>query len=217
MTGSGFFQLDNNGREFLAAQWQQLTATADAEIGQQLFATLTEYYSQPGRFYHNLSHVKALLEKSLSYRAAIDDFTAVQYAIWFHDLIYDTHKSDNEPRSAEFAARALAELGLGGAIVQKVGEMILATRTHTLKQDDSDTRIFLDLDLAILSAPPDIYQHYRQAIRQEYNWVPGFLYRINRKKILKGFLRRERLYFSAEFAELEARARANISAEIATL
>ena len=76
-------------------------------------------------------------------------------------------------------------------------------------------RLLIDADLAILGANAVDYDHYARAIREEYAWVPGVKYRAGRKKVLEGFLERERLYYTkALFQTRESAARANLRREI---
>ncbi|HEV2666536.1 MAG TPA: hypothetical protein VG324_16580, partial [Blastocatellia bacterium] len=97
-------------------------------------------------------------------------------------------------------------------------EMILATKHHRADDLSWDVKVFLDLDTSILGAPEDIYKEYSRAIRKEYSWVPGFLYRKGRMKVLNDFLGRERIYQTEEIrAKYETQARHNIAEEIRTL
>ncbi|HKQ78176.1 MAG TPA: hypothetical protein VJ810_31040 [Blastocatellia bacterium] len=143
---------------------------------------------------------------------------AVYFAVWFHDVIYDTKRSDNEEKSAEFAAEALASLGVPEQTTAIVQEMILATKSHSGANLSWDTKAFLDLDTSILGAPEEIYKEYRSAIRKEYSWVPDIVYRKGRTKILKDFLERERIYYTEEIrARYELQARHNIEEEVRDL
>ena len=63
-------------------------------------AELSALYRAPDRHYHGLSHIEALLALAQEYRTALSDPDAVEAAIWFHDAIYDSRRSDNETRSA---------------------------------------------------------------------------------------------------------------------
>ena len=59
---------------------------------------------------------------------------------------------------------------------------------------------------------------WQQLAAREYNWVPGLLYRRERRQVLRSFLQRERLYFTAALrTRLEAQARQNLTAELAAL
>ncbi|MBO0724103.1 MAG: hypothetical protein J2P52_00765 [Blastocatellia bacterium] len=148
----------------------------------------------------------------------IQNRDAHYFAVWFHDVIYDTRSPDNEEKSAEFAAEALARLGVPERTITVVREMILATKHHRGEDLSWDVKVFLDLDTSILGAPEEIYNEYSRAIRKEYSWVPDVLYREGRTKVLSNFLRRERIYHTEEIrTKYEAQARHNIAEEIKTL
>src|SRR5690606_18929288 len=82
----------------------------------------------------------------------------------------------------------------------------------------ADTRHFLDCDMAILGAAPDAFDAYDRAIAAEYRGhVPGWLYRINRRRFLKALLARPRIYLSDFFHErFDARARSNLRRTVGT-
>jgi len=72
--------------------------------------------------------------------------------------------------------------------------------------------------LAILGASAADYDRYARAIREEYAWVPEQDYRAGRRRILEGFLERERLFYMPPlFERLEMSARANLRREIERL
>lgn len=206
-------QLDTVRQNALQIAWQELVGTETAE-----WEILRAAYSEPARHYHNLGHIHALLARAAEYRAQLQDYTAVRFAIWFHDVVYDTKRSDNEERSARLAVQTLQRLHISTAVSQTVEAMILATKAHQLGDLNRDAAWFLDFDLAILGSAPKVYQAYRQAIRQEYHWVPGLLFRRKRRQVLENFLQRERLFFTAEMrAGLETQARRNLQDELTLL
>lgn len=206
-------QLDAPGQNALRLAWQELAGT-EATSWEMLRAA----YAEPARHYHNLGHIHALLAWAAEYRAQLQDYTAIRFAIWFHDVVYDTKRSDNEERSAALAIQTLQQLNVSTPITQTVESMILATKAHQLGELNSDVAWFLDFDLAILGSAPEVYQAYRQAIRQEYRWVPGLLFRRKRRQVLENFLQRERLFFTAEMRErLEMQARRNLQEELTLL
>jgi predicted metal-dependent HD superfamily phosphohydrolase len=78
--------------------------------------------------------------------------------------------------------------------------------------------VLLDADLAILGATEERYRQYAADIRREYAWVPDAEYRAGRASVLEVFLARPRIYWhELTFEEGEARARANLRAELAGL
>lgn len=211
-----FFQLDSQGLNYLKIEWKELFASygVQGEITEKYLKEIIEKYSEKKRFYHNLSHIQALLKSAVKLKDYFQDYNSVRLAIWFHDVIYNTKKSSNEEKSAELAVKVLTELNIPIATINLVEKMIIATKAHSINGLTEDGKIFLDLDLSILGASPEIYQQYYQAIRKEYSWVPWFLYRRSRKSILSGFLAREHIFFTSELAKLEQIARQNISEEI---
>ena len=203
---------------FLRSQLGALLERRGAESREQLFSAIAEYYSGPGRFYHNLHHVAEVLRLLGSAGVRAQSHEAVCFAAWFHDAVYDTRRDDNEERSAELAAGWLAQFRAPQETVNRVRRLILATRKHEAGNLSPDELLFLDADLSILGAPEEIYLQYRAAIRREYDWVSEDVYRRERKRILENFAARERLYFTDELrARLEAPARRNLLDEICAL
>jgi predicted metal-dependent HD superfamily phosphohydrolase len=140
----------------------------------------------------------------------------VELALWFHDAEYDPQRRDNEERSAEWARASVLAAGCAPEVAQRVADLVLATRTHTVAGDDADAALLLDIDLAILAAAPGRFADYERQIRLEYAHVPDDAFRTGRAKVLRGFLQRERIYRTEPFhAALEARARANLAASLA--
>ncbi len=175
-------------------------------------------YSEKQRFYHNLSHVNTLLFSAEDYKKSFNDYDSVRLAIWFHDVIYEPKSFNNETESAKIMVEKLTDLNFPKSLIEKIETMILATQKHDAALLGNGGKLFLDLDLGILGAPESIYQKYAQAIRCEYSFVPKFLYRRTRAKILRSFLNRERIYFSDELYEkLETAARRNMANEIKEL
>lgn len=137
-------------------------------------------------------------------------------AVWGHDLIYDPRAGDNEARSAGVFGAWLAAQGAPAELVREVEGLILVTR-HPSRPANRTQALLIDADLAILGAEPETFAAYDRAIRQEYRHVPGLLYRAGRAKVLRGFLEREQLYTTPEFAGLEEQARINLGAALNTL
>lgn len=191
-------------------------------IGKALKTELSALYRQPGRHYHGLAHVEGLLALVREHRTALADAEAVEAAVWFHDAIYDSRRSDNEARSA-----ALAEEKLGSRVeavrLSRIVAMIEATATHALPDlgDEAakrDAAFFLDMDLSILGAPKAAFDSYEAAVRREYAWVDDKAWRSGRAAVLKKFLARPHIFHTEAFRQrFEAEARRNIQRSIAAL
>ena len=198
----------------LAARWHWGLAAAAA------LEDIVRAYREPHRHYHTLDHVAALLALLGRHAVAGSDCDTLTLAILFHDVVYDPMRPDNEAASAARASERLASLGVPPELIAKVGCYILATRHGRPAEaiGEADLALLLDLDLSILAAAADEYRSYAEAIRREYASVPDRLYRPGRRRVLEGFLARERIYLTPRLAALwERPARANLVAEIADL
>lgn len=183
-----------------------LLACGAQRPGAALFEELVRLYSQKTRHYHNLEHIFHCLAGLERFAEHAERPTEVALAIWFHDAIYNPKAQDNEAQSAALARRELEGLGLSPQAIERICAHILATKDHRAEQDDS--RLVIDLDLAILAAKPERYDRFEAEIREEFKHVPGFLFRMARKKILKHFLAKEHIYalpFARERWEQAAR------------
>ena len=215
-----FFSLGAATAANLKSDWFELfpAISENDERLSEIFDCLVQKYSEKHRFYHNLSHVNSLLGAAEDFKEKFADDRSVKLAIWFHDAVYEPKRTDNEVQSARLAVQSLEKLEIPEKLIERTRRMILATEKHNAETMDFDGRLFLDLDLGILGADEKIYGEYKRAIRREYSFVPFFLYRRLRRRILENFLTREFLYFTREMREkFEKRARQNIANEIKEL
>ena len=187
------------------ALWRKLGTTAPTGS----FSKLQQAYSEPHRHYHSSAHISACLEHFDNWQHLGEQPLLVELALWSHDLIYDTRRQDNEAASAKQAGHWLDEAGLGQHADTLRG-LILAT-CHQQPADNIDAALVVDIDLAILAAPAEIYADYEQAVRKEYAWVPEQLFCAGRSKVLQHLLAMPALYQHRELAEQwESRARQNL-------
>jgi predicted metal-dependent HD superfamily phosphohydrolase len=181
------------------------------------FDELIRFYTSDARQYHGLPHIVKLLSLHEEYKFYLQDEDVVFFAIWFHDAIYNTWRSNNEEKSAFWARETLRESTMLPENIDKVEQYIWATKTHE-SNNDSDLNFFLDFDLSILGSDDVIYDVYARQIREEYSLTPSFLYKRGRKKVLQSLLERPRLYQTVIFQKkFEAKARENIQRELKSL
>ncbi|MGC4245009.1 MAG: hypothetical protein QM686_23190 [Herbaspirillum sp.] len=179
-----------------------------------LFDSVLSHYREPHRHYHTLQHLHECFAKWEELRTESSHPGEVELALWFHDVIYDVKRHDNEEKSADWARRCLLDAGASEEIAQRVHALVMATRHHQPSVED-DASLLVDVDLSILAAPPDRFEEYERQIRAEYDYVPLALFMQERKKILQGFLNRPRIYRTKTFFELyEATARKNLERAI---
>lgn len=181
------------------------------------FDELLKLYNSDKRVYHDLTHIINLLKLWETHKNKLMDEEVVYLAIWFHDAIYQSWKSDNEERSADMAKDFLLNVDYPITKIYKIVDYILATKTHE-SNGDNDLDFFLDFDLSILGSDETIYNVYTQQINAEYSLYPNFLYNRGRKKVLNSILEKPVIYKTDEFRTvLETPARNNIKRELAIL
>jgi predicted metal-dependent HD superfamily phosphohydrolase len=203
----------------LKQNWESLTAPLCSDIGlrRRCFRELQLRYREAQRAYHTLSHIEALLVLWQSQQDQLQDPLSVALAIWYHDCIYNPRKGKNEYYSARLAKKHLGLLGASAVLQERVRALIMATAGHKADPQDSDALFFLDCDLSILGASAEIYKAYQAQIRREYYFVPEFIYRRARQRLIKAWLKRPQLFFTPNLKEQwESQARLNLSAELAS-
>jgi predicted metal-dependent HD superfamily phosphohydrolase len=175
-----------------------------------------ERHQEPGRHYHTLDHVMAVLDQLEAVRGELEHPADAELAVWFHDAVYDPKRNDNESRSAELARQRVEEAGAPPAEVARITSMILDTR-HQEAASSPDGAQVADADLAILAAPGEEFDQYEQAIRREYSHLTDAEFDQGRATFLAAVLRRPRIYQTARFAHLEPLARANLTRSLSRL
>jgi predicted metal-dependent HD superfamily phosphohydrolase len=184
------------------------------------FDTVLDHYRGPGRHYHDVRHVGWVVRHVIALSAdhQVDDLDAVVAAAFFHDVIYVPANADNEAASAALAWRALDELGWTPERCGHVADLVNATAGHHLESADRDTCLLIAGDLAVLAAEPARYGDYATAVRREYSHVDAESWRTGRGRVLRSLLDRPHLFPpSLELDDWERRARANLTAELASL
>lgn len=142
----------------------------------KLFIQLVYYYNQPNRRYHDLGHIRKMLNKFDEIKHLLNNPDAVELAIWFHDAIYETWANDNEIRSADLASYFIRELlGLARELANKTCYLI--ERTQYFSHDDMwkprtpDSKYFVDIDLWVgLGGDYQEFQINKSLTALEYEW-----------------------------------------------
>ena len=202
----------------LCAAWKALCGRIGApeEPVRRVGDRVAAGYQQSGRHYHDLEHIEEVLATLDLLRAAgepVADPVAVEFAAWFHDLVYRPGADDNEARSAELARSCLLELGAGVELADRASALVLATADHRPRSQDE--ALLVDADLAILGASTDRYVRYVADIRAEYAHVDEVDWRRGRSAVLADLLARDPLYRTRSLRDQrEERARANLRAEL---
>lgn len=201
---------------FLAHIWQELLQRqqVSSEVRVSLWSVLKDAYSAKTRTYHNLEHLEYMMSLAVKYQNQLADFDTLLFSVFYHDVVYDAKRQDNELKSAEWASGVLSSINYPKEKIASCYAQIMATKGHETHKD-ADTNWLVDFDLAILGGSEDEYLAYTQKVRQEYNMYPDLMYRIGRKKVLNHFLAMPYIFKTSTFREhREAQARTNLKREL---
>lgn len=175
-------------------------------LDEALYQDLVARYREPHRRYHTLQHLEECFARFDELRALAEHPRDVELAIWFHDAIYDTRRSDNEARSAAWGRSVAGE---------RVHDLVMATR-HEAAPRSADEKALVDVDLWILGAPRERFDEYEAQVREEHGWVPAIIYRRKRRQVLESIAARPTIYNTAAFVQrYEKQARENLARSLA--
>jgi predicted metal-dependent HD superfamily phosphohydrolase len=180
------------------------------------------HLDEPGRAYHNATHIRNLFWLLGRLRGQAKDPAALKSAIFFHDAIYVIPRDAQQPpvKNNELkSVELMQELAISPThpSLVKAGAMILCTAGHA-RQDDPDIGLMLDLDLSILAASPARFARFERAVRREYEVYPLPLYCMARMGVLRGFLDPIQLFNTPGLAKLwQPRAERNLHSALKAL
>lgn len=204
----------NQNKQLWLNLWQRIGAQGNASA---VYEDLATRYSEPHRAYHTLDHIKHCLDELEQARHLAANPDAVELALWYHDVIYDTRAKDSEERSTALAVDMVRNALLLDNLGQLVANLIMATK-HLATPTDSDVQLLVDIDLSILGQTEDKFDEYERQVRKEYEWVPENAFVAGRSAILKSFLDRPTIYSTQFFRnKYEAQARRNVARSLARL
>ncbi|MGV8907495.1 MAG: metal-dependent phosphohydrolase [Propionicimonas sp.] len=192
----------------LLRRWESV-APGQVDLGEELIARWSERH----RRYHDLRHLAETLEAlDLLHPAS----RVEEIALWFHDAVHTNSPGADERHSAVLAARLLPAIGITDSEIEEVVRLVLVTIDHRPPTGDLPGARVSDADLAILAAEPERYRASVADLRAEAPHLDDGAWLAAREASLAEFAARTPLFHSAPGnSRWEARARANLAAELA--
>jgi predicted metal-dependent HD superfamily phosphohydrolase len=173
--------------------YQTLKLTIDhvpAIFTAECWAQIERRYSERHRRYHTLAHLEACFKLYDEIKWGGHRDPAIEFALWFHDIVYEPQQINNEAQSALLFTRVVATtLRDVDDIIASALRMIVISDHKTPPSTDAE-KLFCDIDLSILGEAEPIFDIYEEDIRREYDFVPDDIYKLARGRIMEGFLER---------------------------
>ncbi|MBP6869068.1 MAG: N-methyl-D-aspartate receptor NMDAR2C subunit [Candidatus Pacebacteria bacterium] len=216
---------------YLEEKWFGLWSLLDHQGNPEaLLEDLAKRYSEEGRAYHTLAHIEHCLREfddavvlASGSHISVPRKAAIEFALWYHDIFYDTHASDNEERSAVYAEAVLADAKCLTVNARLVGSHIRATdHKVSVRSNFVDEGHVVDADLSILGQSEEMFDEYERQIREEYHWVPEEQFRAGRARVLSSILAKTKekpsIYRLSYYRdEYEKQARRNLERSLSLL
>jgi len=198
-----------------AGLWERIGAKGEYVGG--VYTILYGRYSEPHRKFHNLQHIEHCLEEYMPVRRFLDYPDELEFALWFHDIVYDTNAKDNEERSAEMAYDVAIGAGMSERFANRVYSLVMVTK-HSSLPEVKDEQFMADIDLSGMGRLEEEYDKVERAIREEYKEIPDGVFKPGRSAILRRFLGRPHIYSTGFFRQkYEEQARRNMERAIVNL
>ena len=202
----------------LKSIWVELLTQFEIEtaIQERLWTEIEKHYSGKNRHYHNLIHLEKMMEAYFEHIDYIKQKETILFSIFYHDIIYQPIRRDNEEKSAKLMKNRLEQIQLPQTIIENCYRQIMQTKTHRIFiNHQEDDKYLLDFDLEVLSRNWEAYKTYTEQIRKEYWIYPISMYKKGRRSAMLSFLKRDSIYHTAYFKrEKEESARQNILREL---
>lgn len=167
-------------------------------------------WREPNRRYHDVRHLQECLEAAVRLGGGRDELVA----LWFHDAVHT-----NTPGVDEAASAALLLSLLTGRLPEpqlaEATRLVLLTRHHRPEPDDLAGAVVCDADLWVLGAEPHRYAQSVSDLRTETG-LDESAWATTRRHQLTARLAGP-IYHTPAGVRREARARANLTAELESL
>ena len=202
---------DLTGLDRFRALWQRCLIDGLPDHSATIHQQLIDAYGEPHRRYHTLAHIEhclAMFEQCKSLTANAD---ALELAVWFHDVILEPGRSDNEARSAELYLQHSDQTQLN-ELRELVARLIIATQHDGGAPEQADAIYMVDIDLSSFGLSWEEFQRDSQNLREECPGSSDAEYHRRQEAFRSALLTRESFFSSDFFTErYEQQAQENLS------
>lgn len=212
--------------ELLHNSWNRCWSIMASQQNDILRDVIIWKYSDPRRYYHNISHLIGCIHelKHALTHIQVQNPLLLELALWIHDIENEVTPLHipNETASILFFVEMSKQYPLYFGYTEdfnnklySLSQLVMST-THTLSNTDSiEHKLICDIDLVTLGSDETAFSSYCSKIRKEYVMYTDTEYYSGRLKILSGFLNRGFIYRTEYYKDTyESVAIHNLSNEI---
>lgn len=169
-------------------------------------------YTERRRRYHNWDHILWCLRQFDSIWPKLSDYNTVEFAIYFHDVVYQPGASDNEERSVDVA---MQHLQTGTFEMRNRVKILILDTKHLFTPGTDDGKYMADIDVSSMGDPAE-NARYVATVREEFlQFVSEEDYERGRRNFISEFLKKDRIYYTEHFHRMyEDTAKRNLAKQL---
>lgn len=190
--------------------WQRCQLDGSLDDSAAIYQRLVDGYNEPQRHYHTMAHIEHCMAMFNECKSLVENADALELSIWFHDVIFEPGKPDNEARSAELYLEYSD--GVHAADLRElVARLIMATLHDGSSLEDSDAAFMVDIDLSSFGLCWEAFLKDSGDLRAENPGLSDAKFYRNKAEFLTKLRARERFFLSDFFyPRFEQQAHRNI-------
>lgn len=203
--------------------WQEIWQGAGTgEAVERGFEAIMRRWEEPHRAYHTPQHLMHFAQQMVTHKELFgDEWQAALLAMFYHDAVYELAHGEDEENSITVMYDDIDEVGLPRPVwIGRSEDLIRMTINHAAPAEDEIAKVFLDIDMSILGAPPHQYDEYAGLVRREYGrrfTNQAFDQRRSLKFLGPMIASDQKIFLSRQFEPFEHVARSNMARELAAI
>jgi len=189
-----------------------LNILIDSERADIIFEYCIKVSYSKNRYYHTLKHINSVLNAIQDFKLSPEERVKIEWAIWFHDYIYDVKSTNNEQKSAEQFKIITGYIRMEKEVIEEIAKLIIITK-HDKEPETKLEKIICDGDLKELAS----LNHLKNVknIRLEYSFLNDEEWKKGRKEFLEFMLNKKYIFHTNEYRNLyKKQARDNLQLEL---
>lgn len=202
---------DISGIDRFRALWQRCLLAGAPDDSTAIHQRLIDGYNESQRHYHDLEHIEHCLRMFDACRPKLEQPDAVELSVWFHDVVFEPGRCDNERLSADLYLQYTENVH-SPEMRALVDRLIMSTLHNGDALTDADAAYMIDIDLSSFGLPWSEFLRDSDDLRLENSSLSDAEYYEKSTGFQNCLLARDRFFRTDFFAErYETRARENLA------